>query len=326
LRSVRLEGGAPVLETRSTRILFDSAHGEGLRCLSHAHMDHAGTPGSINIMTRETHQLFASRRIFYRRFMVSPIGSVISPVEGVSITALNSGHMLGSSMFKLEGEGLSIIYTGDMNVYDSVLQPGADSQEAEILIIESTYGSPVYRFPSREEIYHDIVKWVIRTLRAGEVPAFKAYPAGKAQEIIALINKTFSAPVIVTPEVFNVSRVYKNTYRWLEFVQVNSRLGQEAAKTGAVYVSSRRDVEQLHNRRVRWALATGWVVARRPEGYDAYFPLSAHSDFDGLTSYVKNSDYRKVISVYGYSTVLAKHLRRLGFEAYSLEDKLQVML
>ncbi|MDW8073702.1 MAG: MBL fold metallo-hydrolase [Nitrososphaerota archaeon] len=323
---IRMEGAAPILESRGARILFDSAEGEGLRCLSHAHMDHAGSPGALNIMTGETQRIFASRKRYYRKYLQSPLGVKITPQEGVSLTALNSGHMLGSSMFKLEADGLSILYTGDMNVYDSILQRGAEQHEAEVLIIESTYGSPIYRFPNREEIYYQIIKWAARTLAAGEIPALKAYSAGKAQEIMALINEALRVPVLVAPEVYEVSKVYKSTYRWLDFLRVGTREGEEVAKNGAVYISPQRDILKLAERRVRWALATGWVLTRRQEGYDAYFPLSAHSDFQGLFSYAKNSNYKTILTIYGFSSTLAKHLRRLGINAYSLEEKTQIKL
>lgn len=323
---VRMEGAAPILEDRGIRILFDAAEGDGLRCLSHAHMDHAGSPVDLNIMTGETHRIFASRKRYYRRYLESPLCVRIPLTESCFLTALNSGHMLGSSMFKLEADGLTVLYTGDMNVYDNILQRGAEQQDADVLIIEATYGSPVYKFPDREVVYYEIIKWITRTLAQGEIPALKVYSAGKAQEIVALINKTLNIPVLATPEVYSVSRVYKNTYRWMDFLKVGTREGHEAAKNGAVYVSSRRDVFRLVDKRVRWALATGWVLTRRQEGFDAYFPLSGHSDFHGLVSYVRNSDYKTVLTTYGSSSTLARHLRRLGVNAYSLEEKVQLKI
>ncbi|MEM4180677.1 MAG: hypothetical protein QXW50_03190 [Nitrososphaerota archaeon] len=326
MRLVRLEGGAPVLEVGYSRILFDSAWGTGVRCISHAHMDHAGSPGSVNLMTGETMRIFASRRKYYKKFIESTLGVKISILEGATITALNSGHMLGSSLFNVEADGLSVVYTGDMNVYDSILQKGAEQLEGDVLILEATYGSPVYKFPERERIYYEIVKWVSKTLAQGEIPAFKAYTAGKAQELVALINSTVQTPVVVGPEVFSVSRVYKNTYPWMDFLRKGSREGDEALKGGAVYISPTIDTQTLHGRRLRWALVTGWTLTHRQEGFSAYFPLSAHSDFFGLVSYAKNSDYKTVLTIYGYSPVLARHLRRLGLKAYALEEKMQIRL
>lgn len=318
---IRIEGVAPVFEDRGVRVLFDAAEGRGLRCLSHAHMDHAGTPTDLNVMTGETHKIFASRKRYYRRFIESPLGVRIKLPQDILLTALNSGHMLGSSMFKLEADGLSMLYTGDMNVYDNILQRGAEQHEADVLIIEATYGSPVYKFPDRESIYFEVIKWVRETLSRGDIPALKVYSAGKAQEVIALINKTLNVPVLTTPEIYRVSMVYRSRFKWLDFLKAGTQEGYEAARNGAVYVSARRDVSELANRRVRWALATGWVLTSRQEGFDAYFPLSAHSDFHGLVSYAKNSDYKTVLTIYGFSTTLARYLRRLGINAYSLEEK-----
>lgn len=323
---VRMAGGGPALELPGATILFDSAEGGGVRCVSHAHMDHAGEASGLNVMTRETHRIFAARRVHYRRFISSPLGVRIEVQPGVSLTASNSGHMLGASMFRIEADGLTALYTGDMNTYDTILQGGAEPVESDILVIDATYGSPVYKFPERERVYGEIVGWVSRTLRNGEIPAFKVYAAGKAQEIIALINKSLEAPVVASPQVFSVSKVYREKYPWISFLSVRGREGREAMRDGAVYVSSWVDFTSWAGRRVRWAEATGWVLVRRLPEMDAHFALSNHSDFQGLLSYVMSSGCRRVLTVYGYSGILAKHLRASGVRAVSLDEKSLVEL
>jgi Predicted exonuclease of the beta-lactamase fold involved in RNA processing len=323
---VRMAGGGPALELPGAAILFDSAEGGGVRCISHAHMDHAGQAAGINVMTRETHRIFAARRVHYRRFISSPLGVRIKVQPGVSLVASNSGHMLGASMFKIEADGFTALYTGDMNTYDTILHRGAEPVESDILVIDSTYGSPVYKFPEREQVYGEIVRWVSRTLRDGEIPAFKVYSAGKAQEIIALINKTVEAPVVTSPQVFRISRVYREKYPWMSFLSVGGREGREALRDGAVYVSSWVDFTSWAGRRVRWAEATGWVLVRRLPEMEAHFALSNHSDFQGILSYVKSSNYSRVLTVYGYSGVLARHLRSSGIGAVSLDEKIRVEL
>jgi len=59
---------------------------------------------------------------------------------------------------------------------------------------------------------------------------------------------------------------------------------------------------------------------------DAHFALSNHSDFQGLLSYVMSSGCRRVLTVYGYSGILAKHLRASGVRAVSLDEKSLVEL
>ena len=60
---------------------------------------------------------------------------------------LNAGHIAGSNMFLVRGEK-AVLYTGDMSTRDRFGMEGARPIKTDVLIIESTYGDPSYRFDS----------------------------------------------------------------------------------------------------------------------------------------------------------------------------------
>jgi Cft2 family RNA processing exonuclease len=312
-----LGGRGLLLKTRNRRVWFDSAaEKDGVSLVSHAHLDHA--PGRLSriIATPETASIlniFGPHR--FERLIKYGESIMLGDVE---VSAHPSGHVIGSSQFLLENDGGSLVYTGDLNTYDSVILRGARPLESETLILEATYGSPRYIFPSREEVYAKIIRWMIETIKAGEIPAFKVYALGKAQEIIGLVNAYLRVPALASLPISRITESLSQYGFKLEHLPINSPEGLEAFKQGeCVYVSSKR-YSPPSRRRIRWAVATGWALRYRLSGFDAAFPLSGHADFSGLVSYAKESGARRIYLVHGFAEELAKHLRKRGLRAEAL--------
>lgn len=312
-----LGGRGFLVKAGDTRIWLDSAaEGNGVSLVSHAHMDHAPGRSSRIIATPETASvlnLFGPHRV---ERLIRYDESI--DFGGIRVSAHPSGHVIGSSQFLMEGDGVSLVYTGDLNTYDSIILRGAKLLESEMLILEATYGSPRYIFPKREEVYAKIIRWIIETIKAGEVPAFKVYALGKAQEIMGLINAYLEVPVLTS---FTISRITESLSQYgfkLDHLPINSPEGLEALRQGeCVYVSSKR-YSPPSRHRIRWAAATGWALRYRLNGFDAAFPLSSHADFPGLMSYAEESGARRIYLVYGFAEELARHLRRRGIRAEAL--------
>jgi Cft2 family RNA processing exonuclease len=312
-----LGGRGSLLKAGDTRIWLDSAaKSNGISLVSHAHLDHA--PGRLSrvIATPETASILSLFGPHRFEKLIRYGESIV--LGGVRISAHPSGHVIGSSQFLLEDDGGSLVYTGDLNTCDSVILRGARPLESDTLILEATYGSPRYIFPSREEVYAKIIRWIIETIKAGEIPAFKVYALGKAQEIIGLVNAYLKDPALAS---FTINRITESLSQHgfkLEHLPINSPEGLEAFKQGeCVYVSSKR-YSPPSRRRIRWAAATGWALRYWPSGFDAAFPLSGHADFSGLVSYAEESGARRIYLTHGFAEGLAKHLRKRGLHAEAL--------
>lgn len=313
----------PVLVLGDGRSLtLDSDEESPVACVSHAHMDHlSGRSSGVALMTEETRLIFSARGARYTNYRPLRIGESVGALDGsLRISARSSGHMLGSAAFSIDVDGLRLTYTGDMNTSPSVLHDPAEVVEGtDVLVIESTYGSPIYKFAEREEVYSEVVRWVREVMGEGAVPAFNVYAAGKAQELIALFNQTVDVPVVVSWNVGRVAEVYRRTYPWMEFLVEGTREAAEVTRgRGFIYVAERRRGLPV---RARWAVATGWALTRSFPGYDAAFPLSSHADFYGLLEYVRATGPKLVVTVYGHSATFARFLNRAGFRSVSLDEK-----
>lgn len=305
-----------LVEAGGMRLWLDStAGGEGFSLISHAHSDHSPGRSSKIVATPETAsilKLFGNHRVK----KVIRYGETLKLGEA-RISAHPSGHVIGSSQFLIEDDE-RLVYTGDLNTYDSLVLKGAEAIESDVLLLEATYGSPRYVFPSREEVYARIVRWILETIRSGEVPAFKVYALGKAQEIIGIVNAYLRIPVVASWTISKITEKLSEHGLKLDYIPLHDPEGLEAFKQGeCVYVSSRR-YSPPSRHKLRWGVATGWALRYRIQGYDAGFPLSGHADFLGLVSYAEESGARKIYLVHGFAEELSRHLRRRGLSAEAL--------
>lgn len=316
------EGGA-LVACKDATLAFDTAGDRldvSLRCITHAHADHTTImDGSNTLMSPETYELLRIAGYLKRRADVLEFEKTMD-VKSVRLTAVNAGHILGSCQYVVECDGSTILFSGDINVYDTLVTRAAKPLNVDFMILEATYGDPSFVFPDREAIYSKIVKWVCECLKDGNIPAFKAYVIGKSQELIKLVNEYLGIPVVVNDAVARVCEVYKKFGLDLSYFHKDTAAGKEALGTGeCVYVSNHRSKIPV-SRKVKWATATGWALRYRFEFYDAAFPLSSHADFKGLISHVEACTPRKIYTTHGYSKRLAKELGRRGFAATALES------
>jgi putative mRNA 3-end processing factor len=328
LGGLRITGGSGlVLEIKDLRLVFDTKPiGSSIQFISHAHLDHVYSLSLKNaVMSEETASILNTigRR---GEWTTLKYGGKLRVGDGLEISMKSSGHVLGSSQYVIDADGLRIVYTGDLNIYDTIVHRGAEPIESDILIIESTYGLPYYRFPNREKIYADIVKWILKTISSDEIPAFKVYSLGKSQEIIRIVNTYLDIPVVVSNPVARISEKYREYGISLDYIPISKVEGIETLKQGeCVYVSSFRE-ELPTSRRTRWAVATGWALRYRYPNYDASFPLSGHSDYDGLIRYILESKPKQVYTIYGYAREFSRSLRSRGINANFISEAYQTTL
>ncbi|MCS7135900.1 MAG: MBL fold metallo-hydrolase [Nitrososphaerota archaeon] len=316
------ESGA-LIACKDTMLAFDAAGDYSdisLRCITHAHVDHTTKVNEPNtLMSPETYELLKALGRLKKSARTLEFEKA-TQVRSVRLAAVNAGHILGSCQYVIECDGKAILFSGDVNVYDTLVTRAAKPVNVDTMILEATYGDPNFVFPDREVIYSNIVKWICGCLKGGSVPAFRTYLVGKSQEIIRLVNKYLGIPVVVNDAVARACEVYNKFGLGLSYLRKSTTAGKEALRTGeCVYVSNYR-TNVPTGRRMRWAIATGWALRYRFEYYDAAFPLSSHADFRGLVSHVEACAPKKVYTMHGYSKRLAKELERRGFAATNLES------
>ncbi len=307
----------------STRGRFDSIF------ISHAHGDHTAGFNSklLKYSTDETASIYKTiKGEDLKSHQLLRYGESVK-IDDFEVVAHDSGHMLGSTQFEVRTPNETMVYTGDVNCVETLTTKPATPVKCDALIIESTYGSPEFVFPERELIYSEITRWVIKIILEEKTPVFNVYSAGKAQEIIRLLNVFTNIPVVTHQAVAKVSDTYREFGVDLEFTNVLSDAGNKLLKNGkCVYIAPTTASSDFPKKSAK-ATVTGWAVRFAPRNFAMSFPLSSHADFKQLVNYVMCVKPKRVYSCFGFDAEFSEYLsKKMGVRAQPLPQISQVSL
>jgi DNA ligase 1 len=328
--SIRFDGGGVHLPELG---LWLDPHapksGEERVFVSHAHADHIGAHREV-ILSAPTSRLMRARLPGERVEHVLPFGQAASFERGglpFTITLLPAGHVLGSAMALIQVRGTSLLYTGDFALRPSASAELCDPRPADILIMETTFGLPRYRFPAASEILDGVVRFCRETLDNDEVPVLLAYSLGKSQEVLCGL-KASGFSFMLHPQVHKLTAIYREfgvEFPPFEKLDPSTAAGRVVICPPAAFGS---DVIKAIGP-IRSAALTGWAVdpgCRFRYRTDAAFPLSDHADFPGLIDFVRQVSPKEVYTLHGFATEFAETLREMGYGTHALGREEQLTL
>lgn len=317
MRGVKVETrGAGVL-LPGLRLALD-AHLPGYESIvSHAHGDHIPWEARRAWCSAETADLLAIRKPDLETHVI-PWGEP-TRVGAARVTLHPAGHILGSALTHIEApDGGTLLYTGDTKTRASLTTPTARFVEADTLVVESTFGLPVFRFPPQETVAAQMVRFARDTLAAGETPAFLGYALGKGQEIVAILGAA-GVPTSVHGAAWNLCEAYMR--HGVDFPHARPYAAGEVAGSALVVPPSFREHPMVTRIRSRVAYCSGWALLARSRiqrDADELVPLSDHADYEDLLDIVAQVRPRRVLANHGYSDVFAHLLRKRGIAAQPL--------
>ena len=224
--------------------------------VSHAHSDHIAPHEEI-IVSERTGRLMQARLPGKRNEHVLEFGKPAT-IRGLDVTLLPAGHIFGSAQFFLQTGSESLLYTGDFKLRPGRSAEPAEWQQADTLIMETTFGLPRYRFPPTEEIIAHIVAFCRDALEAGAVPVLLGYSLGKAQEILCALAGAGLKPML-HGSVHRMTRIYEQFGQsFCEYERYNA--GEIDGKVLICPPSANRSrmLEKIREKRV--AMISGWAV------------------------------------------------------------------
>jgi Cft2 family RNA processing exonuclease len=290
--------------------------------ISHAHTDHARRHKEA-LLTPQTLALIPEAR---RPRGWRMLGYHEPMRRGrACVTLMPAGHMLGSAQLLFEDLGTKLLYTGDIKLRQTGGQPPTVVPRADVLILESTYGRPHFRFGDPDSTVEMMARWCWTALASHVTPVLLCHALGKAEEVM-LALATYGFTFALEKRCVPCARDYASAGRSLpDWVELDG-----SAPAGRVVIappSGKDEVRRLG--RYRTALVSGW--AKDPEfarlfGADATFDLSDHCDFDELMDVVELSGADQVYTVHGFTEDFARSLRKRGMKASALEATEQLAL
>jgi putative mRNA 3-end processing factor len=310
---------------------FDMAR--PLRVVTHVHYDHlSGLQQSLRnceavVMTSATRDLLG--------VMCGPLSIMRDNVKTLAyeetltfederLTLYRADHILGSAQVLVEDEeGTRCVYTGDFRLSQTPIL------DADVLVIEATYGNPFQVRPFDGIVESALVSLVESGLKQGPVYVFGYH--GKLQEVMQILhNNKVRAPFVVPEKVFRVSKICEGhgmrlgKYLLSSEDEANVMMEKGEPCVAFYHMNSRRYVGKQAPLRI---CVSGWEFSsprRQIADNEHVIALSDHSDFNGLLEYVRASKPKLVITDnyrVGDAKVLAREItKRLGIEAKAMPE------
>jgi metallo-beta-lactamase family protein len=170
--------------------------------------------------------LFTETDAFRALSNLQPVGfdRAVPVMPGVEATFVNSGHLLGSAFVVLAiggngGPPRRIVFSGDVGRYDRPILPDPQPvAEADVLVVESTYGNRIHEPDHEAERLAVIVR---ETVAQGGKLIIPAFAVGRVEEVIYWLKRLEDARRIP------ILPVYLDSPMAIEALQYYSRRSSE---------------------------------------------------------------------------------------------------
>ena len=291
--------------------------------ISHGHSDHARGCHGKAIGTSTTLR-FYRMRLWLNQEQREP---ELIPLEfaetmewnGATLTAFPASHILGAAQLLIEHAGERLVYTGDIKLRPPLCGETTQPVACDRLIIESTFGLPIYQLLRRDKAIEKIITFARNCLAENFTPAFIGYPLGRGQEIVHVLCQA-GIRTAVHGAIAKFIPVYQeHGYAFDGWEPYDAKA---TAAKALVVVPAHGSVLEASGKNVRLAYVSGWAAldnARARSGAEELIPYSDHADFNELLELVERSGARHVDVVHGYTTPFAHILRQRGYSAAAPE-------
>lgn len=278
---------------------LDPQHPVRIAVISHAHGDHAVPNNQLVYCTEPTAAImkFRYKSTSAERFEIYPYHHSFL-IQGVKITFISAGHILGSAQVLLEYEGVRYLYTGDYKIQEDPTCEPIELVKADVLITESTFANPDTKHPN-------VVDEILKLNQSPYSVLLGAYALGKAQRINHLINTYCpDRTVLVHRSIFSIHKIYEEFgVKGLQYQPYERRLMKSHNK-GFVYIVPPLAFNSYdRGKTLIRAFASGWD--RLQQGNTISLYISDHVDWQEILFTIQQVNPQEIWTLHGDG----RHLR-----------------
>ncbi len=292
--------------------------------VTHAHSDHAAF-GSKRYLTAQPGERVLRTRLGPEAIIKTlPYGEPLD-VNGVRVSLHPAGHILGSSQVRVEYRGEVWVISGDYKLEEDGTCAPFEPVRCHTFITESTFGLPIYRWPTPASEFERINVWWRANQQAGKASLLFGYALGKAQRLLCGVDGSIG-PIFTHGMVEHFNRDYRASGVDLAKVQPVS-VAQGVDWSQALIIAPPAAHNTPWTRRfgtLSTGFASGWMRirgTRRRRSVDRGFVLSDHADWPGLVQAIRATGAEHVWVTHGYSAVMARWLQEQGLVARALSTR-----
>jgi putative mRNA 3-end processing factor len=292
--------------------------------ITHAHADHL-RGGSAQYLVADAGLALARERLgqWASRAEGIPYGESRT-INGVQVSLHPAGHILGSAQVRIEHKGEVWVVSGDYKLdRDSTCAPW-EPVRCHTFITESTFGLPIYQWPSQRQVFDDINRWWRASADAGLVTFLFGYSLGKAQRLLAGLDPSIG-PILLHGAVERMTTLYRELGVVLPATGNATAHRRDAARAMIIAPPS-TDGSTWAQRfgEHTTGFASGWMRvrgARRRRSVDRGFTLSDHIDWPQLLRAIDATGAERVLVTHGFTAPVVQWLTERGLEAAALETR-----
>jgi putative mRNA 3-end processing factor len=295
--------------------------------ITHAHADHA-RPGSSEYLCSQDGLAILQKRLGDEAVIHTlPYGEQLSR-HGVKVSLHPAGHVLGSAQVRIEYRGQICVVSGDYKTdTDPTCRP-FEVVPCHTFITESTFGLPIYRWPSQSDLWQVMNDWWRKNADAGHATVVFAYALGKAQRVLAGLDHSIG-PVFCHGAVDAMNEAYRKSGINLPPATYVGSTTAEQDWSRALILAPPSAMGSVWLRRFgepATAFVSGWMLirgARRRRSVDRGFPLSDHADWPGLLATIQATGAEQVFVTHGQVAPMVRWLTEKGLAAFPLRTEFE---
>jgi putative mRNA 3-end processing factor len=291
--------------------------------ITHGHSDHARAGHGAALATRATLDIMAERcgLGFADTAQAAEYGEVVQR-DGVEVTLVSAGHVLGSAQAVVRWKGLTMVVSGDFKRRRDPTCAAFTPVPCDVFISEATFGLPVFRHPEPGDEIARLLRSVAQFPQRAHLVG--AYALGKAQRIIRLLREAgWERPIYVHGALERLNALYEAHGVALgPLLPATSATKKDFA--GEIIVAPPSALQDRWSRRFPdpvAAFASGWRQVRaraRQRGVELPLVISDHADWDELTGTVDELRPGELWITHGREEALARWAELHGVPARAL--------
>jgi putative mRNA 3-end processing factor len=293
--------------------------------ITHGHSDHAYAGHHHYLCTSGAMPVIKHRLFLQDNIQTLEYGEVLQ-INGVGFSFHPAGHIPGSAQIRVEYKGEVWVFSGDYKLQDDGISAPFEPIQCDVFITESTFGLPVYKWKSQQEVFDDINQWWLKNQSEGKASVITGYTLGKSQRILKNVDPSIGK-IFTHGAVHSINQVMKAQGINLPDAPLVSNETSKEDLKGALIICPPSAVGSPWVRRFlpySLGVASGWMKlrgTRRRRGADRGFVLSDHADWNDLNLAIRETGAQKVYVTHGYSEIFAHWLNTNGIEAHEVKTK-----
>ena len=275
--------------------------------ITHAHADHARGGSAAFLGAAEGAPLLRARLPPDATIETLPYGEPLR-IGAVQVTFHPAGHVLGSAQIRIASRDEVVVVSGDYKLAPDPTCAAFEPVACTTFVTESTFGLPIYRWASPDQVFAQMLEWWNENRRDGHASVMFAYALGKAQRIAAGLARygPLPGPLYCHGALARINDAYREAGVTLPAMQPVATAASGTDWSGALVLAPPSAQGSTWMRRFepcRTASASGWMAirgARRRANVDRGFVLSDHADWPALNAAVDLSGAADVWVTHGY--------------------------